>query len=83
MDRKDGSKKMNGKTEIQPISPEQRKKIIEELKLGMRELIGKPINKKLKIEFSNIIKEIMKKNEVTIIFDAEGNPVIPSKFIRK
>lgn len=26
MDRKDGSKKMNGKTEIQPISPEQRKK---------------------------------------------------------
>lgn len=74
---------MNGKTEIQPISPEQRKKIIEELKLGMRELIGKPINKKLKIEFSNIIKEIMKKNEVTIIFDAEGKPVIPSKFIRK
>ena len=49
----------------------------------MRELIGKPINKKSKIDFSNIIKETMKKNEVTIIFDAEGNPVIPSKFIRK
>ena len=74
---------MNGKTEIEPISPEQRKKIIEELKLGMRELIGKSINKKSRIDFFNIINETMKKNEVTIIFDEEGNPVIPSKFIRK
>lgn len=74
---------MNGKIEIQPLSSEQRRKFIEDLKLGMRELIGKPINKKSKIDFSNIIKETMKKNEVTIIFDEEGNPVIPSKFIRK
>lgn len=74
---------MNGKIEIQPLSPEQRRKFIEDLKLGMRELIGKPINKKSKIDFSNIIKETMKKNEVTIIFDEEGNAVIPSKFIRK
>lgn len=74
---------MNSKIEIQPISHEQRRKFIEELKLGMRELIGKPINQKSKIDFSNIIKETMKKNEVTIIFDEEGNPVIPSKFIRK
>lgn len=74
---------MNSKIEIQPISHEQRIKFIEELKLGMRELVGKPINQKSKIDFSNIIKEAMKKNEVTIIFDEEGNPVIPSKFIRK
>lgn len=74
---------MNAKIEIQPISPEQREKIIEDLKLGMRELIGKPINKKSKIDFFNIINETMKKNEVTIIFDEEGNPVIPSKFIWK
>lgn len=74
---------MNGKIEIQPLSSEQRRKFIEDLKLGMRELIGKPINKKSKIDFSSIIKETMKKNEVTIIFDEEGNAVIPSKFIRK
>lgn len=74
---------MNGKIEIQPIKSEQRRKFIEDLKLGMRELIGKPINKKSKIDFSNIIKETMKKNEVTIIFDEEGNAVIPSKIIRK
>lgn len=74
---------MNAKIEIQPISPEQLEKIIEDLKLGMRELIGKPINKKSKIDFFNIINETMKKNEVTIIFDEEGKPVIPSKFIWK
>lgn len=74
---------MNSKIEIQPLSSEQRRKFIEDLKLGMRELIGKPINIKSKIDFSNIIKETMKKNEVTIIFDDDGNPVIPSKFIRK
>lgn len=74
---------MSAKTEIQPISPEEREKIIEDLKLGMRGLIGQPINRKLKIDFSNIIKDTMKKNKVTIIFDEEGNPVIPSKFIRK
>ena len=74
---------MNGKIEIQPIKSEQRRKFIENLKLGMRELMGKPINKKSKIDFSNIIKETMKKNEVAIIFDEEGNTVIHSKFIRK
>ena len=74
---------MYGKIEIQPIKSEQRRKFIEDLKQGMRELIGKPINKKTKIDFSNIIKETMKKNEVTIVFDEEGNAVIPSKFIRK
>ena len=74
---------MYGKIEIHPIKSEQRRKFIENLKLGMRELIGKPINKKSKIDFSKIIKETMKKNEVTIIFDEEGNAVIPSKFIRK
>ena len=74
---------MNDKIEIQPIKSEQRRKFIEDLKLGMRELIGKPINKKSKIDFSNIIKETMKKNEVTIIFDDDGNVVMPSKFIRK
>lgn len=70
---------MSGKIEIQPLSSEQRRKFIEDLKLGMRELIGKPINKKSKIDFSNIIKETMKKNEVTIIFDDDGNVVMPSK----
>lgn len=74
---------MYGKIGIQPIKSEQRRKFIEDLKLSMRELIGKPINKKSKIDFSKIIKETMKKNEVTIIFDEEGNAVIPSKFIRK
>lgn len=74
---------MNDKIKIQPIKSEQRRKFIEDLKLGMRELIGKPINKKSKIDFSNIIKETMKKNEVTIIFDDDGNVVMPSKFIRK
>ena len=74
---------MNGKIEIQPIKSEQRRKFIKDLKLGMRELIGKPINKKSKIDFSNIIKETMKKNELTIIFDEDGNVVISSKFIRK
>lgn len=74
---------MNGKIEIQSIKSEQRRKFIKDLKLGMRELIGKPINKKSKIDFSNIIKETMKKNELTIILDEDGNAVIPSKFIRK
>lgn len=70
---------MNAKIEIQPISPEEREKIIEDLKLGMRNLIGQPINRKLQIEFSNIIKDTMKKNKVTIMFDDDGNPVMPSK----
>lgn len=70
---------MNSKIEIQPISHEQRRKFIEELKLGMRELIGKPINRKSKIDFRNIIKDTMKKNKVTIMFDDDGNPVMPSK----
>lgn len=70
---------MNAKIEIQPISSEQREKIIEDLKLGMRSLIGQPINRKSKIDFSNIIKDTMKKNKVTIMFDDDGNPVMPSK----
>lgn len=70
---------MNAKIEIQPISPEEREKIIEDLKLGMRSLIGQPINRKSKIDFSNIIKDTMKKNKVTIIFDNDGNVVMPSK----
>ncbi|MDU7875260.1 MAG: hypothetical protein E7J29_00320 [Veillonella sp.] len=70
---------MNAKIEIQPISPEQREKIIEDLKLGMRNLIGQPINRKSQIDFSNIIKDTMKKNKVTIIFDDDGNVVMPSK----
>lgn len=69
---------MNAKIEIQPISPEEREKIIEDLKLGMRSLIGQPINRKSKIDFLNIIKDTMKKNKVTIMFD-DGNPVMPSK----
>lgn len=70
---------MNAKIEIQPISPEEREKIIEDLKLGMRSLIGQPINRKSKIDFRNIIKDTMKKNKVTIMFDDDGNPVMPSK----
>lgn len=70
---------MNAKIEIQPISPEERKKIIEDLKLGMRSLIGQPINRKSQIDFSNIIKDTMKKNKVTIIFDDDGNVLMPSK----
>lgn len=70
---------MNAKIEIQPISPEEREKIIEDLKLGMRSLIGQPINRKSKIDFSNIIKDTMKKNKVAIIFDDDGNVVMPSK----
>ncbi len=70
---------MNAKIEIQPISPEQREKIIEDLKLGMRSLIGQHINRKSQIDFSNIIKDTMKKNKVTIIFDDDGNVVMPSK----
>lgn len=42
---------MNAKIEIQPISTEQREKIIEDLKLGMRSLIGQPINRKSRIDF--------------------------------
>ena len=70
---------MNAKIEIQPISPEEREKIIEDLKLGMRSLIGQPINRKSEIDFRNIIKDTMKKNKVTIMFDDDGNPVMPSK----
>lgn len=70
---------MNAKIEIQPISPEERGKIIEDLKLGMRSLIGQPINRKSQIDFSNIIKDTMKKHKVTIIFDDDGNIVMPSK----
>ncbi|WP_295229108.1 hypothetical protein [Veillonella sp.] len=70
---------MNAKIEIQPISPEEREKIIEDLKLGTRSLIGQPINRKSQIDFSNIIKDTMKKNKVTIMFDDDGNPVMPSK----
>lgn len=70
---------MNAKIETQSISHEQRGKIIEDLKLGMRSLIGQPINRKSKIDFRNIIKDTMKKNKVTIMFDDDGNAVIPSK----
>lgn len=70
---------MNAKIEIQPISPEEREKIIEDLKLGMRILIGQPINRKSKIDFRNIIKDTIKKNKVTIMFDDDGNQVMPSK----
>lgn len=70
---------MNAKIEIQSISPEQREKIIEDLKLGMRSLIGRTINRKSKIDFQNIIKDTMKKNKVTIMFDDDGNAVMPSK----
>ena len=70
---------MNVKIETQSISPEQREKIIENLKLGMRSLIGQHINRKSKSDFRNIIKDTMKKNKVTIIFDDDGNAVMPSK----
>lgn len=74
---------MNSEIEKQLVSSELRRKFTEELKIRTKGLIGRPVNEKSKIDFSNIIKETMKKNEVTIIFDEEGNPVIPSKFIRK
>lgn len=45
----------------------------------MRSLIGQPINRKSQIDFSNIIKDTMKKNKVTIIFDDDGNVLMPSK----
>lgn len=70
---------MNVKIETQSISPEQREKIIEDLKLGMRNLIGQHINRKSKSDFRNIIKDTMKKNKVTIMFDDDGNAVMPSK----
>jgi hypothetical protein len=70
---------MNVKIETQSISPEQREKIIENLKLGMRSLIGQHINRKSKSDFRNIIKDTMKKNKVTIMFDDDGNAVMPSK----
>lgn len=70
---------MNVKIETQSISPEQREKIIENLKLGMRRLIGQHINRKSKSDFRNIIKDTMKKNKVTIMFDDDGNAVMPSK----
>ena len=70
---------MSAKIETQSISYEQREKIIEDLKLGMRSLIGQHINRKSKIDFRNIIKDTMKKNKVTIMFDDDGNAVIPSK----
>lgn len=70
---------MNAKIEIQSISSEQREKIIEDLKLGMQSLIGHTINRKSKIDFQNIIKDTMKKNKVTIMFDYDGNAVMPSK----
>lgn len=70
---------MNVNIETQSISPEQREKIIENLKLGMRSLIGQHINRKSKSDFRNIIKDTMKKNKVTIMFDDDGNAVMPSK----
>ena len=70
---------MNVKIETQSISPEQREKIIENLKLGMRSLIGQHINRKSKSDFRNIIKDTMKKNKVTIMFDDDANAVMPSK----
>ena len=70
---------MNVKIETQSISPEQREKIIENLKLGMRSLIGQHINRKSKSDFRNIIKDTMKKNKVTIMFDDDGNAAMPSK----
>ena len=70
---------MNVKIGTQSISPEQREKIIENLKLGMRSLIGQHINRKSKSDFRNIIKDTMKKNKVTIMFDDDGNAVMPSK----
>ena len=45
----------------------------------MRSLIGKHINRKSKSDFRNIIKDTMKKNKVTIMFDDDGNAVMPSK----
>lgn len=45
----------------------------------MRSLIGQHINRKSKSDFRNIIKDTMKKNKVTIMFDDDGNAVMPSK----
>lgn len=55
---------MNEKIEIQSISHEQRKKLTEELKIRTKGLIGRPINEKSKNEFTKMVKNLKKKNEI-------------------
>lgn len=57
---------MNSKIEIQPISNELRRKFTEELKIRTKGLIGRPINKNLKNEFTKMVKNLKEKNEINL-----------------
>lgn len=57
---------MNSKIEIQPISHELRRKFTEELKIRTKGLIGKPVNEKSKNEFTKMVKNLKKKNEINL-----------------
>lgn len=57
---------MNSKIELQPISNELRRKFTEELKIRTKWLIGKPVNEKSKNEFTEIVKNLKKKNEINL-----------------
>lgn len=57
---------MNNEIEKQLVSSEQRRKFTNDLKQGLKCLVGRRTTPKLKKEFAKIVKDTMKKNEVII-----------------
>lgn len=55
---------MNNEIEKQLVGSELRKKLTEELKIRTKGLIGKPVNEKSKNEFTKMVKNLKKKNEI-------------------
>ncbi len=60
---------MNNEIEKQLVSSEQRRKFTNDLKQELKCLVGRRINPKSKKEFSEIVKDTMKKNEVIIMYE--------------
>lgn len=57
---------MNNEIEKQLVGSELRKKLTEELKIRTKGLIGRPINKNLKNEFTKMVKNLKEKNEINL-----------------
>ena len=57
---------MNSEIKKQLVSSELRRKFTEELKIRTKGLIGRPVNEKLKNEFTKMVKKPKKKNEINL-----------------
>ena len=57
---------MNNEIKKQLVSSELRRKFTEELKIRTKGLIGRPVSKKSKNEFTKMVKNLKKKNETNL-----------------